>query len=135
MTLGTNDLNLFTGMDRAATEMRKNLRSKALTLVLLPVVLSGQTPAAAPQFLAAGVVNAAGYQSGVVAPGEIVSIFGENLGPATLTGLTLDAKGRVSTTLGGVQVKFDGIAAPLIFVQKNQVSAVVPYEVAGHSST
>jgi uncharacterized protein (TIGR03437 family) len=32
-------------------------------------------------------------------------------------------------------VFFDGVAAPLIFVQANQLSAVVPYQVAGRSST
>jgi uncharacterized protein (TIGR03437 family) len=32
-------------------------------------------------------------------------------------------------------VLFDGVAAPMIYTVKNQVSAVVPYEIAGQSST
>jgi hypothetical protein len=42
-----------------------------------PVTFTIGTPA--PVFVGTGVVNAASYASGSVAPGEIVSIFGTNL--------------------------------------------------------
>jgi len=82
-----------------------------------------------------GIVNAASYAGGSVAPGEIVVIFGSGLGPNTLVGLQLDSRGNVSTSLSGTQVLFDGIAAPLIYAQAGAVSAVAPYEVSGKSST
>jgi len=41
----------------------------------------------------------------------------------------------VATSLGGTQVLFDGVAAPLIYTQAGNVSAVVPYETSGKSST
>jgi len=85
----------------------------------------------APRIAAAGVVSAADYAGGRVAPGEIVAIFGENVGPAALVSLTLGGDGKVTKELGGVRVLFDGIPAPLIYVSAGQLSAVVPYAVAG----
>ena len=79
----------------------------------------------------AGIVNSASYLGGSVAPGEIVTIFGSGMGPASLVGLQLDSRGYVSNSLAGTQVLFDGVAAPMIYTTATQVSAVVPYEVAG----
>jgi uncharacterized protein (TIGR03437 family) len=70
-----------------------------------------------------------------VAPGEIVTIYGAGFGPANGAGLQLDSSGRVATQLGGTQVMFDGIAAPILFANNSQVNLVVPYEVAGQAST
>jgi uncharacterized protein (TIGR03437 family) len=81
------------------------------------------------------IVNAASYSSGPVAPGEIVVIFGSSLGPSILAGLVLDAAGRVATTLSGTQVFFDGIPAPLLYVSQSQLSAVVPFGLAGKAAT
>jgi uncharacterized protein (TIGR03437 family) len=82
-----------------------------------------------------GIVNAASYAGGSVSPGEIVAIFGPFPGPATLVSLQLDGRGYVSTNLGGTQVLFDGVQAPMIYAVAGQVSCVVPYEVTGESST
>jgi uncharacterized protein (TIGR03437 family) len=81
------------------------------------------------------VVNAASYIGGAVSPGEIVTLFGDQIGPATQSTLTLDSNGKVSTTLGGVRVLFNGVPAPMIAVSASQVSAVVPYGMAGRVST
>ena len=81
------------------------------------------------------IVNAASYQGGAVAPGEIVTIFGVNLGPADLVGAQLDSSGKFPATLGGVQVLFDGVPAPLVYALVDQVSAIVPFEVAGKPQT
>jgi len=78
------------------------------------------------------VVSAASYQTGingVVAPGQIVVLFGNEMGPAQLTTLRLTADGRVDTLLAGVRVLFDGVPAPLLYVSAKQISAVVPYGV------
>ena len=84
---------------------------------------------------AAGIVNAGSFLSSPVSPGEIITIFGLALGPPGLTTLQLDLNGGVATTLAGTRVLFDGVAAPLVYVGANQISAIVPYEVAGKSST
>ena len=81
------------------------------------------------------VLNAASYSSGGVSPGEIVSIFGTSIGPANPAYLTLDSTGKVSTSIGGVTVSFGGHLAPLTYVSSTQINAIVPYEVAGSSSS
>jgi uncharacterized protein (TIGR03437 family) len=45
------------------------------------------------------------------------------------------AAGLVSNQLGGTQVMIGGVAAALTYVSSSQVNAVVPYEVAGQTST
>lgn len=75
----------------------------------------------------AAVGSAASYASDTVSPGELVTLFGMNLGPATAVGLQLDSSGLVSTNLAATQVLFDGIPAPMIYAGSGQVSAVVPY--------
>jgi uncharacterized protein (TIGR03437 family) len=71
--------------------------------------------------------NEANFFNGAVAPGEIVSVFGTALGPTPAANTQLTASGAVSTTLGGTQITFDGIPAPLLYAGANQVNAVVPY--------
>jgi endo-1,4-beta-xylanase len=89
----------------------------------------------APVLNAANVVNAAGYQAGAAAPGEIVTIFGANYGPASLVNYQLDASGKFSSNLAGVEVLFDGVPAPIVYAEAGQVSAIVPFEVAGKQQT
>jgi len=75
--------------------------------------------------------NAASYASGVVSPGEIVVLFGSGMGPSQLAGLTLNSAGLVNTEAGGTTVRFNGVAAPMIYSLATQVAAIVPYEVSG----
>ncbi len=91
--------------------------------------------ATAPAVTSAAVVNGATALAGPVAPGAIVVIYGARLGPAALTTLTLNAQGRVSTLLEGTRILFDGVAAPMIYTSAGQVSAIVPYSVAGKTTT
>jgi uncharacterized protein (TIGR03437 family) len=79
----------------------------------------------------AAVVNAASGASGSAAPGEIVTLYGSNLGPATPATLALNPDGSVATSLAGVTVTFNGHPAPLTYVSATQINCVVPYEVAG----
>lgn len=79
-----------------------------------------------------GVLNAASFLGGAVAPGEIVTVFGSGLGPAKLALYELTPDGQhLANSVRSVQVTFDGIPAPLIYVSGGQVSAIVPYGVAG----
>jgi len=87
------------------------------------------------QIYPGGVLNAASAVAGPVAPGEVISIFGSNIGPTVFATAQLDFRGRVTTTLAGTQVLFDGIPAPLLFVRSDVVNAVVPYEIAGKPTT
>ena len=91
----------------------------------------GPSPASA----ANAVTNAASFAAGAVSPGEIVTVFGANLGPALGANLQLNASGLVDTMLAGTRLFFDGNPAPMIYSRADQISSVVPYAVAGSAST
>lgn len=106
------------------------LRTPVL-LLLATIALIGQTSRPAISAIA----NAASYTTGPVAPGEMVVLFGSGLGPGQLAGLQLNAQGKVASALSGVQVLFDDVAAPLIYTSQAQIAAMVPYSVAGKTTT
>jgi uncharacterized protein (TIGR03437 family) len=81
------------------------------------------------------VVNAASFNSYTIAPGEIVSVFGNQIGPSAPLGLVVNAQGAVSTSLSGYAVTFDGVPAPLLYASSGQINAVVPFGVSGKSTT
>lgn len=81
------------------------------------------------------VSNAASFESGNIAPGEMVSIFGTGLGPSAPQSFTFGSNDRVASTLAGVQVTFDGTPAPLLYVQDGQINAITPWELSGKSTT
>jgi trimeric autotransporter adhesin len=87
-----------------------------------------------PPVVLSSVANAANYNADAVSPGEIVALFGTNMGPASIVTLQVD-NGTVTNSLAGTQVLFDGVAAPMVYTLKGQVSAVVPYGVAGKTNT
>ncbi len=90
---------------------------------------------ATPILTQAGVVNGATFTAGPVSPGEIVSLFGAAIGPPTPAGLALTNPRLVANSLQGVQVFFDSIPAPVLYASASQVNVVVPYSVAGKSTT
>lgn len=91
-----------------------------------------ETTAPGPSLLA--IANAAsGPVSSAVAPDEIVSLYGYGIGPQSpLLGQVQN--GVFTSSLGGYQVLFNGIAAPLLYAGPTQINAVVPYGVASASS-
>ena len=83
-----------------------------------------------------GIVNAASGRAGAVAPGEMILVRGQGLGPATPVDMQLSEDGNsILNTLAGVQVLFDGIPAPLLRVSDKEVRAIVPYGISGQTST
>jgi len=68
-----------------------------------------------PQFMPAGLLNAATFQQDALAPGSLVSLFGNNLNGAT--------------------VQFDGIPAFVFYNSSSQLNLQVPWELEGKSST
>ncbi|MEZ5355402.1 MAG: endo alpha-1,4 polygalactosaminidase [Bryobacteraceae bacterium] len=88
-------------------------------------------PAAQASPAIGAVVNAAGYQSGGIAPGEIVAVFGSGLGPAEGVAGRVAGERFATESADGTAVFFDGQKAPLLFAQNGQMLAVAPYGVAG----
>ena len=75
-----------------------------------------------------GITDAANYTpiTNSFAPGELVSLYG-SFGVSSQTAAALP----IPTTLGDVQVLVNGQAAPVYLVSQNQISAFIPYEIAG----
>lgn len=69
-----------------------------------------------------------------ISPGEIVTLFGTGLGPATLVSSTLGPDGKFPTSLAGTSVTIAGVPAPIIYTSSTLVSAVIPYAVSGLTS-
>ena len=85
-----------------------------------------------PVISRSGIVNAADFSGQAVTPGELVSIFGLNIGPAQGVTASFDPQtGKLPTLLGGVRVFFNNFPAPLLFTSEGQINAQVPFEVAG----
>jgi endo-1,4-beta-xylanase len=114
----------------AALPFDENYQPKAAFSSLLSALQT--TP---PVLNANRVVSAASYQGQAVAPGEIIAIFGANYGPASLVLNQVDSSGNFSSNVSGAQVLFDGVPAPMIYALAGQVSAIVPFEVAGKQQT
>lgn len=78
----------------------------------------------------AAVVNGASYANGPIAAGEIVTLFGSEMGPARLVPFTVEAQGNIPSSLSGVQVLFDGAPVPLLYVSATQIAAIAPLRLA-----
>jgi uncharacterized protein (TIGR03437 family) len=79
--------------------------------------------------------NGASFLPTAAVPGQIITLRGTNLGPEQGVSFTLTSQGRLPTVVSDTRVFFDGIAAPVIFTSRNQVNAIVPYELTGRFST
>jgi uncharacterized protein (TIGR03437 family) len=115
----------------SGTSLNATFPSYSMTLFVIPQSQSAMT---VPQPAISSVSNAASYNSTGVSPGEIVAIFGQNLGTASIAYLQEDSNGLVATSTGNTRVYFNGVAAPMIYSLDTQVSAVVPYEMAQYNT-
>lgn len=89
-----------------------------------------QTDSETPIIGAGAILNAASFaQQEPLAPGSLVSIFGQRLasGPRAAEGLPL------ATSLEGTQVLIAGRAMPLLFVSEHQVNAMIPYGIPANT--
>jgi uncharacterized protein (TIGR03437 family) len=84
-----------------------------------------------PAIYPGGVVNAASYLHNAVAPGEIVTLFGEGIGPPQGCGMELIGETQATTKLCETEVLFSGTPAPMVFARSDQTSVVVPLSVQG----
>jgi uncharacterized protein (TIGR03437 family) len=80
-----------------------------------------------PVTTAAGVVNAASQQAGAIAPGEILSIYGSNLGPAMAVPAVGDAA-EYPMELSNVQVSFGDLPGVILMAYQGQINVVAPME-------
>ena len=79
------------------------------------------------------VVNSASYLAGAASPGELVTIFGANLGPPTGAQGDLDGD-FVADSIEDTQVMIGGAASPILYASSTQINTVVPFSVSGTST-
>lgn len=85
-----------------------------------------------PSFSASAVVNAAGFAGGSIAPGQIVTIFGSDLGPRNASSPSFfdPITGRLTESLDDVTVLFDGRPGAVFFASDVQVNVQAPTDLA-----
>jgi uncharacterized protein (TIGR03437 family) len=93
-------------------------------------LLSGVNAGGGPPQITA-IANGASFLADAVSPGELLAIFGANLGPTQSTSLQTNAGGQVTNMLADTQVFFDGVSAPMLYTSANQIGALVPFGTAG----
>jgi uncharacterized protein (TIGR03437 family) len=84
------------------------------------VPLASTSGSGTPQVSSGGVVNTANFQS-AVAPGGLISIFGNNLATAATS-----ASSPLPTVLGGTCVTVNNTPIPLIATSSGQINAQLP---------
>ena len=72
------------------------------------------------------VLNGASFESGPVAPGQTISIFGQGLGPAEAAVQEFHKGAAIGKRLADVQVSVDGEPAPLLYASATELKAIVP---------
>lgn len=87
------------------------------------------------QITTAATLSAATFLTGAIAPGQIVTLFGLEIGPETPGETRLTPAGRIDTTTAETRVLFDGVPGPMLYASRHQVIAVVPFSVGERTST
>ncbi len=92
-----------------------------------PVVF---TLTAVPAVNAGGAVNGASFTAAALAPGTIVSLFGQGLANSTDAAVALPLPTRLGNTTLRVETGSRMLPAPLFFVSPRQVNFLLPFEIS-----
>ena len=130
LTVSVNPQNLAAGTYTGTVTITGQGASNGPQSVVVNLVVT-----AIPTPVTTTIENAASLSIGPVAPGEIITILGTNLGPVTPVTATASAAGFFPTTLSETQVLFDNIPGALLYTSATQINVAVPYEIAGRATT
>jgi len=114
---------VFGGMAHAATPTRSTTRQAFQNG---STVKRASSAASAPPPRSPRSSNAAGGQTSGIAPGEIVAIAGQTVGPAPLVSATFPTTGSVTHNTGHHQRDLNNIPAPIFHTAGTQTSVIVP---------
>jgi uncharacterized protein (TIGR03437 family) len=92
-------------------------------------------PATESQISLACLGNSATFTVASLAPGEIVTLTGIGIGPATPAAAGLGADQRFPSSLSNAEVTFNGTPGTLLYVSSNQINAIAPYSLSPGTST
>ncbi len=128
----TGNLKLCSNEEFEADVVRIRAFARARSDVVRRLVAEAgfQLAAGAPNLSDGGAVNGATFASGAIAPGSLISIFGQRLSDTQAGASSLP----LPTTLNGLTVWINGFAAPILFASSGQVNVQVPWEVPAGSA-
>ncbi len=96
----------------------------------------------APPAAILNVLNGASGATGAIAPGEVIALSGIGIGPSPALTNSIPITGSVTRAVGNVSVTFNYgtnnsivIPAPILYTESSQTNVVVPFGLAGFSST
>lgn len=121
-----------------------NLMASAGALSLIVTTQTAASPSTPATFTVYGpgpqisaVAEAASYNTSTVSPGGIVTIYGINLGPASLVTFPGTNPIPVSLPVSGAatSITIDGTPAPILYTSATQVSCIVPFALSAKSGT
>ncbi len=85
------------------------------------------------------IINSFGIESAIqppsafspfyVAPGELITIVGQNLGPSATVMAKLDSTGQLPFVVGATSVSFGNYSAPIISIQDDLIVCFAPFEI------
>ena len=128
-SVGAADFNLDGSLDIVILNNLSGPR-RSLTTVLDV----GRQVAAPYELSARSIVNSASFLPGAISPGELITILDVPIGPARTQRALPDNNGTLATSLSGVRVLLNGVAAPVLHVAYNRIDAVVPYSLVPGTS-
>ena len=132
VTVTATASNLDAGTYQATLTINPAVPGLALPLTL-PVTFTVASSIPRPQLgppLPVTVVNAASGISGPIAPGEILTVFGLNLGPDFPYTFSAADAPSPPAEVGGAAILFDGTPGLILFTSPTQVNVLVPPSLA-----
>ena len=130
VTIGVSPAALGAGTYSGAVTITAPGASNSPQTVIVTLTV---TAVATPAITIVG--NGASFLPGPIAPGELVTIAGTNLGPATPAAFRLNSVGTIDPVLSDTQVLFDNVPGIVLYTSQMQVNVIVPYGVFGRLST
>ena len=133
---GAGDTNVYATPDLATGDVLLTSRIAGAagnnTTVYVTVTAASSSTAAQIAAAASGTTLSGGGDAAAIAPGSIVSVTGTNLSYHTAS--ADPNQNPLPNKLGGTQVYFNGIPAPLMMVSPDKVNAQIPWELGDTTS-
>jgi uncharacterized protein (TIGR03437 family) len=129
---GSGDPNVYAAPDHATQTVLLAARAFGApgNNVAYAATVAGVNTSTAPTITAAAASAnlTGGGDASQVGAGTLVSVMGTNLSAGTASADM--SQTQLPTSLGGSEVYFNGVRAPLLYVSPTQINAQIPWEVA-----
>lgn len=87
-----------------------------------------------PVIASNGIVAAANSLPGSICNAQVISIYGENIGPSEAAGPYFQSPNSIGARSRGTEVFFEGIPGAILYAGQNQINVIVPDGVKEYST-